>query len=192
MAFQSILIVGSNVENRLKAAQKVAPEATATAPAGIDEIRQIRRLISLGKSVIIQEAHSLSVEAQNALLKTLEEPPERTQIILCAPSADLLLPTVVSRCFISDLGNLSYPEISPQEKENLEKILDWVGESNIKKGFVWAKEIPDRKTAVAEIDKLLIFSHRQKIFAPVKKLFEAKKYLLANANTRLTLENLFI
>ena len=47
---------------------------------------------------IIPEAHNMTPAAQNALLKTLEEPPEGVYFILTAPSAERLLPTVVSRC----------------------------------------------------------------------------------------------
>ena len=50
------------------------------------------------KVFIISEAHLLSDKAQNALLKTLEEPPERSYLILLTDSLDLLLPTTRSRC----------------------------------------------------------------------------------------------
>jgi DNA polymerase III delta' subunit len=47
---------------------------------------------------IIEHAERMNEDAQNALLKTLEEPPGRTTIILCADEEDRLLPTVRSRC----------------------------------------------------------------------------------------------
>jgi DNA polymerase-3 subunit delta' len=47
---------------------------------------------------IIEHAERMNEDAQNALLKTLEEPPPRTTIILCADEEDRLLPTVRSRC----------------------------------------------------------------------------------------------
>ena len=47
---------------------------------------------------IINEAHTMSTEAQNALLKTLEEPPMNTFILLITSQDDMLLPTVRSRC----------------------------------------------------------------------------------------------
>ena len=50
------------------------------------------------KVFVIQEAHRLGTLAANALLKTLEEPPERTCFILAAPTADSVLPTIASRC----------------------------------------------------------------------------------------------
>ncbi len=50
------------------------------------------------KVFLVREAELMSREAQNALLKTLEEPPPGVTILLLAPSADQLLPTTISRC----------------------------------------------------------------------------------------------
>ncbi len=50
------------------------------------------------RAVIIDDAEWLNAEAQNALLKLLEEPPDRTTLILLAPSPSTLLPTIRSRC----------------------------------------------------------------------------------------------
>ena len=47
---------------------------------------------------IVEHAERMNEDAQNALLKTLEEPPPRTTMILCADEEDRLLPTVRSRC----------------------------------------------------------------------------------------------
>jgi len=71
---------------------------------GIDRIRELKRFVQLrpvydrGKVVVIDDAHMLTVAAQNALLKTLEEPPHGSLLILVASNADSLLPTVRSRC----------------------------------------------------------------------------------------------
>ncbi len=69
----------------------------------IDSVRKIKNFLSLMpnegalKLVVVQEAHLLTVEAQNAMLKLLEETPENRFIILLAQNADNLLPTVLSR-----------------------------------------------------------------------------------------------
>lgn len=70
----------------------------------IDQIREISIAIS-GKPnearyrlVLISEADLMNVQAQNALLKMLEEPPEKTFFILMAQKIYLLLPTIISRC----------------------------------------------------------------------------------------------
>ncbi|MFA5906912.1 MAG: DNA polymerase III subunit, partial [Desulfobacula sp.] len=50
------------------------------------------------RMVLISNADAMNVQAQNALLKMLEEPPENTFFILLAVKTDLLLPTIISRC----------------------------------------------------------------------------------------------
>ena len=71
----------------------------------VDEIRKqvtedvsIRPFAYPHKVYIIHDAQKMTPQAQNALLKTLEEPPEYAVIILTAENADALLPTVRSRC----------------------------------------------------------------------------------------------
>ena len=59
---------------------------------------------------IINESEKMNVNAQNALLKILEEPPQNTIFILLAPSKELLLPTVVSRVQSHTLGKSSVEE----------------------------------------------------------------------------------
>jgi DNA polymerase-3 subunit delta' len=61
--------------------------------------------------VIIDEADALRTEAQNALLKTLEEPPSASVFLLVSSMPDALLPTVVSRCPRLRFGPLSVGEI---------------------------------------------------------------------------------
>jgi len=80
-------------------------ELDAASNRGIDTIREtvIERAalapIEGGRKIyILDEAHSLTADASNALLKTLEEPPEKVVFILCTTDANKLLPTVRSRC----------------------------------------------------------------------------------------------
>jgi DNA polymerase-3 subunit delta' len=71
---------------------------------GVDRAREVKRFVQLqpvrgiAKVAIVDEAHRLTVAAQNALLKTLEEPPDRSLLILVANNPDALLGTVRSRC----------------------------------------------------------------------------------------------
>ena len=75
--------------------------------AGRPAARGVRNLVSElaylpveggHRIAIIEHAERMNEDAQNALLKTLEEPPARTTIVLCADEEDRLLPTVRSRC----------------------------------------------------------------------------------------------
>src|SRR3989344_1889080 len=78
-------------------------EIDAASNRGIDEIRDLREKIKLSplagrfKVYIIDEAHMLTTEAFNALLKTLEEPPSHAIFILCTTDAGKLPATIVSR-----------------------------------------------------------------------------------------------
>ena len=72
---------------------------------GIEAIRELEHFLSLkvpsrriiNRAIIIEDSHLLTPEAQNALLKTLEEPPADTVIILTADNERALLPTINSR-----------------------------------------------------------------------------------------------
>lgn len=75
------------------------------ASIGIDHIRGFQRSLITGPSAaIIWQAERLTTQAQNALLKTLEEPPRHARIILETQTIDTLLPTILSRCFVTSLG----------------------------------------------------------------------------------------
>ncbi len=71
---------------------------------GIDDIRRLRRQISLKpyqgrmKVYLITEADRMTAQASNALLKTLEEPPANSILILLTSHPASLLPTIISRC----------------------------------------------------------------------------------------------
>lgn len=80
---------------------------------GVDVIRHfvidpcgVKPAMGRAKVFIVREADGVSPGAQNALLKTLEEPPPTTHLILLAASADRFLPTTRSRCQLIGFGSL--------------------------------------------------------------------------------------
>ena len=79
-------------------------EIDAASNRGIDEIRELREKIVFAPSqartkvYIIDEVHMLTKEAFNALLKTLEEPPEHAYFILATTEAHKIPETIISRC----------------------------------------------------------------------------------------------
>jgi len=79
---------------------------------------------------IIDEAESLTEEASNVLLKTLEEPPEKVVIILITDSPGKLLSTIVSRCRVIEFDYLKKEEVeaflkdSLWEEENIRKYIE--------------------------------------------------------------------
>jgi DNA polymerase-3 subunit gamma/tau len=87
---------------------------------GIDEIRVLRENVKFApvagkfKVYIIDEVHMLTTEAFNALLKTLEEPPEFVKFIFATTQPHKVLPTILSRCQRFDFRRISMLEISGQ------------------------------------------------------------------------------
>lgn len=92
-------------------------EIDAASNRGIDEIRDLKEGIKFSptklkyKVFIIDEAHQLTKEAVNALLKTLEEPPSHAVFILATTEIYRMVPTLVSRCQRFDFRRLRVPEI---------------------------------------------------------------------------------
>lgn len=80
-------------------------EIDAASNRGIDEIRDLKEKIRLTpvsakkKVYIIDEVHMLTTEAFNALLKTLEEPPNHAMFIMCTTEPHKVPATIISRCF---------------------------------------------------------------------------------------------
>lgn len=83
--------------------KQLSPEGGKT--ISIESVREVIHFLSLktasangvGRVVLIEDAQFLTPQAQNALLKTIEEPPVGTVIILTAPNEQSLLPTICSR-----------------------------------------------------------------------------------------------
>lgn len=80
---------------------------------GVDDVREqinndivIKPYSSKYKVYIIDEAEKMTVQAQNALLKTIEEPPEYAVILFLTNTLDVLLQTVRSRCIIMNLRSV--------------------------------------------------------------------------------------
>ena len=102
-------------------------ELDAASNNGVDEIRELIDKVKYGtilgryKVYIIDEVHMLSTGAFNALLKTLEEPPEHVIFILATTEPHKILPTILSRCQRYDFTKLSDKDIKNRLKSVLEK-----------------------------------------------------------------------
>ena len=108
----------------------------------INQARELIRFInikptySVAKVAYVKEAQALSIAAQNALLKVIEEPPKYAKIILSVDHKDNLLSTVVSRCEVMEMSDrLDYPygiddqttlEFIDILKFSLGERIDWV------------------------------------------------------------------
>ena len=93
---------------------------------GIKDIRifqkslQLKPFKSLKKIAVVEHAHTITIPAQNALLKTLEEPPANTLIFLSTETTNALLPTILSRCSLIVLTTLEKEKPPKQSDEFLE------------------------------------------------------------------------
>ena len=101
----------------------------------IEQIRQMQSkviekpIISNKKVYIINDAQNMTVEAQNCLLKTLEEPPEYITIILIASNENNLLSTIKSRCTIIHFDKI-------ENKELKEYATNAIGINNINENII--------------------------------------------------------
>jgi DNA polymerase III subunit gamma/tau len=102
-------------------------EIDAASNTGVDHVREIiensqyRPARSRFKVYIIDEVHMLSKSAFNALLKTLEEPPEHVKFILATTEPEKVLPTILSRCQRYDFRTISAKEIAGHLREICKK-----------------------------------------------------------------------
>lgn len=131
----SLLITGGHAKSRLKEAEILAAKKSHRFDTVIVDtleekgIEAAKKVIGLSSkkpfqselnSIIILEAQNLTIEAQNSLLKTLEEPPENTQLILTAPNQDSVLPTIASRCLKHNLR--TQPSKIAQQTQSTSKL----------------------------------------------------------------------
>ena len=102
-------------------------EIDAASNNGVDNIREIREEVAYRptegryKVYIIDEVHMLSIGAFNALLKTLEEPPEYVIFILATTEANKIPVTILSRCQRYDFKRISIETIADRLRELIAK-----------------------------------------------------------------------
>lgn len=134
-------------------------EIDAASNNGVDEIREIRNNVKLMPSnlkykvYIIDEVHMLSTSAFNALLKTLEEPPEHVIFILATTELNKIPITVLSRCQKFDFKKLSEKNIEKQIKYILEKENKELDEEIIK--FISKTSDGGMRDAINLLDQIL-------------------------------------
>ena len=98
-------------------------EIDGASNTGVDDVRELQRELfyapsqSLYKIYIIDEVHMLSKNAFNALLKTLEEPPENVVFIFATTEPFKVLPTIISRCQRFDFRRIPVEDITARLRE---------------------------------------------------------------------------
>lgn len=218
----AILIFGSTTQNREEKmyeiiqkldenlVEKETPDLLVIKKAakkksiGIGEVRKITKFLATKpyssnvKVVGLHSAETLTVQAQNALLKTLEEPPTYATVILSSKTENALLPTILSRCRKIKAGvptDALHETTTSYEIEDIRKI-------GFGKKLELAQEFSkkDREEVVALIEDLVYQERQLMLEKPsktstrfIKKALEIKTDLEeTNVSARLALENLLI
>lgn len=157
-------------------------EIDAASNRGIDEIRELRESVKFApvsgryKVYIIDEAHMLTIEAFNALLKTLEEPPEHVIFILATTEPHKFPETILSRCQRFDFRLLNLQEIV----DRLRYLTDADNIPAEDEALTMIAESADGSLRDAEsaLDQLLSFSNGKLEVAEVSKLLGLGAYQL--------------
>ena len=125
----------------------------------IDQVRDLQHQLSLKpyaakfKTGIILEAQRMTTEAQNALLKTLEEPPAHSILILTAPSTKSLLLTTVSRCQVERLpSEIDLDLASEEHQKAAEEFLEILHQSRGER-LAWVEN--NNKSLIANRESLI-------------------------------------
>lgn len=169
---QAYLVTGQSLQKRSEEIKKLV-EAYGISPLnlltfnpspshGIETIRDIIHILSTRttkhnqlRGIFIDDAHLMTVEAQNAFLKTLEEPPGDTIIILAAPREDLLLPTITSRCLLIQTAP---QEIEVENWEEQKELFEKLSASKIGEKVTFAEQTgKDRGEALIFVNDQLAF-----------------------------------
>lgn len=143
---------------------------------GVDDVREIVEEINKKpfegdkKVIIIYDGNKLTVQAQNALLKTIEEPPHGVFIILLCESLELILDTIKSRCQIYKL--------SPLNKKEIRFYLDNINNSDfteeeINAAIAYSEGIPGRAEAFLKNSSL----------KELRNILEELLYLIIKSNS---------
>ena len=176
---------------------------------GIEQIRNLQKTLFLKpirskiKACIIKHAHNLTIEAQNALLKILEEPPQDTIIILTAQNHTVFLPTILSRCKLIKLDKPNSGTISQEEILEHKNILVYLQSASIGEKMKLAQDVSKNKDDVLPWLEKMILALRQKyindpfhysLFIIYYSLLQQAYITIktTNANPRLTLENFLL
>lgn len=209
MPFQSYLIYGPDPEQvrqkTIELAKKIGMKLASNSPdiffispitksVTIDQIRDLKRHIhqkplkSKNKFIVIEETHLATVEAQNALLKTLEEPPSHAIIVLEAKNKESLLPTILSRVVIIPTKLKVRDQIPQILDQDIKGLLSTV--TNL------ANPVAFLDQQILILTKLLMQKAKKgdsqvgEITAAIEKCQRTKKMIEANVNPKFALAHL--
>lgn len=168
---------------------------------GVEQAKKIRGFLSIkpysakGRVVVVLHADNFTLDAQNSLLKTLEEPPTNAIIILAAGSDKSFLPTVLSRVEIVYLRHTTsdirlQSNANGLKTENIKELF----QASLEERFEFIEKLEDKEQF---FQQLLTFFHTQLPKNPAylpftKELLKAEAWKEANGNLRAILEYLML
>lgn len=150
---------------------------------GVDEVRDIIKEVNKKpyecdkKVVIVYEANKMTTEAQNAFLKTIEEPPQGVILILLSENLELILETIRSRCQIHKLNRLTIKEMM----EYIQKEYPHLEEQEIKQVIAFSEGIPGRCKYFLEDGAFKEI--RSNVMEILLELYKKDKYMIKQYDT---------
>lgn len=187
------LVIGESSAEKQKAIENLKPKASQTnlfEVSKIEHVRELTRFITLGFNipivVQINDIDKASIEAQNAILKPLEEPQKNIIFILTARSAESVLPTIISRTQLVSFRNKSFIV-------NQNSFID----NSLGSQFAEISKLKTREKAIEFVTNLIYQIHSEFIDNPKKygileELQNTLTALEANGNISLQLTRLII
>jgi DNA polymerase III delta prime subunit len=162
---------------------------------GISQIRDVLERLKFfpyelkRKFCIIKKAQKMNAEASNALLKSLEEPTEKTIFILLANDAESILPTIVSRCAILRFAQTELPKWDEENREQFKKIF----QEEIFERFEYAESISKNKVEMMKVFKdweLVMAQGLRKLIAERENRRKISKVIEMIENNRRAIDKL--
>ena len=212
-----LLLVGGSAKDRFELAQQKAAdlldlpisnlqncpdylELTPDPSITIEQIRLLTKTISkkpFQKKLIIallNDAQTATAEAQNALLKTLEEPPPSSYLILTAPNESSLLPTVVSRTQILNVLHKTAKNISKKSQQLIEQLLANTQQENLKLIDQFATNRQEALASIQELEEsaLAMLPQEPALAKLLRATSQAHHQLEQNLNVRLVIANFLL
>jgi len=169
----------------------------------IDDIRKFNQELAFSnynnekRYFIFFNTDLMTLQAQNAALKSIEEPPVNTQIIFLTSSVDKLLPTIISRCTVITLKKSL---INKSKLEQISKLYKQILNSKHYELIELANRYKERKEALDLLNDLLSCLHQElnnkssqytkhQLTKHLKIILVSLEQLNKNANTKLVVEN---
>jgi hypothetical protein len=225
---QSFLIIGNNVKHQTELEQlikrfSIAPiDIYSVSKAiglferkqksiGVEDIRNILPSISIGpaggkkKIIVFEQFETATVEAQNAMLKVLEEPPQHTIIVLLVLNKENILSTILSRCFLIET-TAGASQVLDEQKEILFTFFSNIDVMPLHTKLELAEKLAKNKdeaiiwvTNAIQVGREILLESLEnserlnKTRGLLSELINTHKILsTTNANVRLTLEHLLL